>query len=106
MTEPVPSEHTGVYLRERIRGPLVLYAFCDPAGLRSRGLWERDEDPEEVLSSCLLPVSIRGPQGDQHAERPTHRETNTQRDQGGGQTRFTKGLVCPPPSCHRGHNET
>ena len=80
MTEPVPSEHTGVYLRERIRGPLVLYAFCDPAGLRSRGLWERDEDPEEVLSSCLLPVSIRGPQGDQHAERPTRRETNTQRD--------------------------
>lgn len=42
------------YLRERIRGPL-LYTFWDPAGLSSNGLWERDEEPDDVLSSGLLP---------------------------------------------------
>lgn len=37
-------------LRERSMGPLLLYVFWDPAGLSSKGLWERDEDPDDVLS--------------------------------------------------------
>lgn len=37
-------------LRERSIGPLLLYMFWEPAGLSSKGLWERDEDPDDVLS--------------------------------------------------------
>lgn len=38
------------YLRERSMGPLLLYMFWEPAGLNNKGLWERDEDPDDVLS--------------------------------------------------------
>lgn len=38
------------YLRERSMGPLLLYMFCEPAGLNNKGLWERDEEPDDVLS--------------------------------------------------------
>ena len=38
------------YLRERSMGPLLLYMFWDPAGLNNKGLWERDEEPDDVLS--------------------------------------------------------
>lgn len=38
------------YLRERSMGPLPLYMFWEPAGLNNKGLWERDEDPDDVLS--------------------------------------------------------
>lgn len=37
-------------LRDRSMGPLLLYMFWEPAGLSSKGLWERDEDPDDVLS--------------------------------------------------------
>lgn len=51
---------TVFYLRERIRGPLLLYAFWDPAGLNSNGLWERDEEPDDVLSRYWLPFQLAG----------------------------------------------
>lgn len=46
----VSYNKTETDLRERSMGPLLLYMFWEPAGLSSKGLWEREEDPDEVLS--------------------------------------------------------
>lgn len=47
-SEPVLNMNS--YLRERSMGPLLLYILWEPAGLNSKGLWERDEEPDDVLS--------------------------------------------------------
>lgn len=47
-SEPVLNMKS--YLRERSMGPLLLYILWEPAGLNSKGLWERDEEPDDVLS--------------------------------------------------------
>jgi len=47
------------YLRERIMGPPLLYMFWELAGLSNNGLWDRDEDPDDVLSRYRPPFESR-----------------------------------------------
>lgn len=49
-----------IYLIERSSCPVLLYTLWDPAGLSSRGLWDLDEDPDDVLSK-YLPGPHRNP---------------------------------------------
>lgn len=43
------------HLRERIMGP-PLYMFWEFAGLSNNGLWDRDEEPDDVLSKRRPPL--------------------------------------------------
>ena len=76
ITKAAQSKHQRWYLRERISAPLLAYAFWDPAGLRSSGLWDRDEEPDDVLSSGLVP-SAGGPAGGQGERRRGQATSNT-----------------------------